>query len=174
MYLFNSTGKTLENNSNQMEVLLVMERGCLINLNYLSSLKGFSWMIWVFLIFLNGHYSFPDFWQGFLIVFLNFGKGPFEWISIFGRAWIISVFLIFWRVLIVVLNSSDFLNYFEFRTLAESKRQKFMQGGHSCQIAKLWNPISTPLADLNMGGSPRPLCLICGKATYNEGHLQYI
>jgi hypothetical protein len=46
--------------------------------------------------------------------------------------------------------------------MAESKR-KSSRRPNPCNGAKLWKPISTPYVDLNMGGAPRPLFLICGE-----------
>jgi hypothetical protein len=51
--------------------------------------------------------------------------------------------------------------------VAESKSQSSRKGD-PCQIAKLWKPNSTPQADFNMGGAPRPLFLICGAGSKKD------
>jgi hypothetical protein len=69
-------------------------------------------------------------------------------------------------------NFLDFLHQ-DNLLVAESKSQSSCKGD-PCQIAKLWKPISTPLAHLNMGGSPRPLSLICGKGIMKDTNIEVL
>jgi hypothetical protein len=64
---------------------------------------------------------------------------------------------------------SSFLDFLHQDTLlvAESKSQSSCKGD-PCQIAKLWNTISTPHSHLNTVDPPRPLFLICGAGSKKD------